>query len=184
MHSYMYQTKSQVDFSVVYSDNMWEIHSLDQSVTFALSVALGAILCGVYDIIRAFRVSVGNSGMVIAVQDVIFCFTSSVATFLFLLVFCSGEIRSFVLLGEGIGFAGMRFTLSRLIFVAFSYVFRVLNSLTSVIKQWYIVFLTRFYSFWHKIFKTCEEKNKNISKVIKKLLKKIGSMMYTKRNND
>lgn len=93
---------------------MWEIAVSLQAEAFLWSVALGAALCLIYDIQRAFRRAVKYANAVIAAGDILYFSAAAVLSFLFLLVFCCGQIRGFVLLGEAVGFAACRLTLSRL----------------------------------------------------------------------
>lgn len=92
-----------------------EITVTQQTWSFLLSVALGGALGACYDVFRILRVAFKHSMVAVAVEDLLFSALSIAATFLFLLEVQQGELRMFLLLGQGIGFVLYYCTLGVLI---------------------------------------------------------------------
>ena len=65
-----------------------------------------------YDIMRCLVISFKDSGPVVFCADLLYSAFAGVVTFIFFVLFTKGTIRFYALLGEGIGFAVTRFTLS------------------------------------------------------------------------
>lgn len=163
---------------------MWEIHSGDQAATLLWAAVLGAMLCMLYDIFRAWRKAAESRMLSVAVQDIFFWLVSAVATFLFMLARTGGEIRLFVFFGMAAGFALFRFILSRFWIIPFLLLFRALKLVSIRINALYIVILTRLTAFFNRFFTLCVKKLKNMRKVRKKLLKKGSGVLYTETTNE
>ena len=105
---------------------------------FCYSLALGFGLGLFYEVFRILRAVFPWWGaLVIALQDVLYWSVCGVATFLFFIQFTNGEVRSYALIGEGLGAALYLLTLGRLI-----------RSLT----QGILSLASRFLHFLYKIF--------------------------------
>ncbi len=158
---------------------MWEIHNIDQLQTFGLSLILGLLLCMLYDIIRAYRAVGKPTVFAVFVEDIAFWIVCAFITFMFFLARTRGEIRGYVLVAELIGFIICRLTVSRLLHIPMVFVFRMLAH----IKR----FSERIFTLCADFVNTLCEKSLKIikygAKRLKKLLKSIGGLLYTKRNN-
>jgi spore cortex biosynthesis protein YabQ len=93
---------------------MSELVSL-QAHVFLFSVAGGAVIAFVYDIFRIFRKTVKTKNTVIYIQDMLFWII--VALLMFTLVYISneGELRSYIILGAGIGAVLYMLLLSKIV---------------------------------------------------------------------
>lgn len=85
-----------------------------QIVSFWVAVALGATLCVLYDVFKFVRLLFRSGKTAIFVQDIAWWLITALATYILLLVRCKGVVRSYAVIGEVVGFAGYRFTVSRL----------------------------------------------------------------------
>ena len=86
----------------------------DQTVYFLWSIAFGAALAVVYDIVRAVRYLLRAGRAHIAVSDMIFFALCGVLTSLFALPFNKGGVRAFTVFGEALGFLIYRLLPGRL----------------------------------------------------------------------
>ncbi len=102
-----------------------QVESLRQVVTFLLALALGAGMCLLHDGVRCFHVLLPPGKMRVAISDLLGFGLAAAATALFFMVRCSGQVRLFVLLGEGTGFTAWRWFISR----------RVMPPLTRLLKR-------------------------------------------------
>lgn len=82
---------------------------------FAYAALAGAVLGSVYDIIRAFRISLKHNSIAVAVEDCIFVILSFLVYFSFCVELLEGANRLFVAVGMILGFAVYLFSIGRLI---------------------------------------------------------------------
>jgi len=68
---------------------------------WAIMVGAGIMLC--YDIFRMLRLAFPAADAVIFIEDVIFFVAAGFITWYYLLESCRGELRGFVMIGEGLG---------------------------------------------------------------------------------
>lgn len=162
---------------------MWEINVVGQAITFALSLALGGVLCTFYDVLRAIRKAGINSFWSVFLTDIIFWVVSAFVTFIFLISRTNGEIRGYVLIGEIFGFVIFRISISKILFSVF--LFLLVN-----VKKIYMLMAKNFYCLYYKsetifikIWLIMVKKTKRVGKTIKKLLKNRGKLLYTDNNN-
>ena len=80
-----------------------EISIAAQTMSFFMACLLGAGLGLLYDLFRILRMLFVHPAMVVAVQDILYFLISAGVTFGYLLTMVDGQIRWFVLAGEGIG---------------------------------------------------------------------------------
>lgn len=140
-----------------------------QIITFFLSLALGAVLCVLYDFFRVLhKMSVKGFAEVI-VTDLIFWSVAALTTYCFLLIRCLGQVRFYVLLGLFLGFIFVRFTLSPLILRFFGFVFKIFGALFS--------FFTRII---HCIFDPLKYFFKKIIFIVKKFLQDKLCLLYNR----
>lgn len=154
---------------------MWEINNSLQILSFLRSLILGVLLCVLYDFIKSARLTVDFSDITIFLQDIIYSCISAFVTFIFLLSVTNGEMRGYVILGILVGFIISRFTLSRLLCKFLKFIFGGVKRLFDVISRW---FYGEFDLLTEKIIKIC----KKTLKTVKKLLKNLECLVYTKTN--
>lgn len=154
---------------------MWEINNSLQILSFLRSILLGVLLCVLYDFIKSARLTVDFSDIAIFLQDIIYSCISAFVTFVFLLSVTNGEMRGYVILGVLAGFIIWRITLSRFLCKFLKFIFSGVKRLFDVISNW---FYTEFDLITEKIVKNC----KKTLKTVKKLLKNLECLVYTKTN--
>lgn len=146
---------------------MWEIASAEQIYTFLWATVLGAAFCMLYDLFRARRRTGEENAALMSAEDILFSIFAAVITFLFLLVFCCGQIRAFVLLGEALGFILCRLTVSRIWLKLSESVFRMLRRFFSFVRSGMRRFEAFFNSSTEKILLFFKKRLKKPRKIEK-----------------
>ncbi len=82
---------------------MYSFNQSEQLNLFLLSLGLGFILGILYDILRTVRLTFGKSKILIFIFDILYFAVFSLLTFLFFLATNKGEFRSYMILGEILG---------------------------------------------------------------------------------
>ena len=82
---------------------------------FLGSMVLGALLGGVYDLLRALRMTLRHPPLIVFFEDAVFTVFCGCAYYSYCTELCRGEIRLFVLIGAAIGFAAYILTLGRFV---------------------------------------------------------------------
>ena len=75
-----------------------------QTSVFLRSLGIGVLFGGLYDLFRLLRALGRNTIVEVIFQDLLFASICAIGTFLFLLNDNFGQIRFYLLAGEGIGF--------------------------------------------------------------------------------
>ena len=75
-----------------------------QTLIFFRSLWLGALLGMMYDLFRIFRIAVPTPNFAAVAEDILFFLLSAFLSFGFILSVNYGQVRFFILLGEGLGF--------------------------------------------------------------------------------
>ncbi len=144
-------------------------------INFARSVVLGILFCLIYDIFRAFRKVIKYSPVSIFFQDLVYSLAIAFVTFTFLLSVTNGELRGFVFVGIGIGFIISRVSLSIVIVRFFKLVISIIYGLFSKVSK-------RFYTTFDRLIENICEFSKKSGKDLKKLLKNVCKLLYTKED--
>jgi spore cortex biosynthesis protein YabQ len=114
-----------------------EVSVSNQSLVFLSSVLFGGLLGFWYDIFRIIRKSMKTGRVAAIVEDSLFWAVATAATFFFIFITNSGEIRFFIFIGAAIGAYLYFLTLSRpivavsvfvvnLVKTALAFIFRIL----------------------------------------------------------
>lgn len=138
---------------------------LEQTVIFLYAVALGAILCAVYDVFRIIRIAFGGKITAVFIEDIIFSIIALLMTFIFVVAFNNGELRFFVLLGELIGFTVYYFTIGKL-------TMGISKAIISLIKKLINLLLMPFVKFFGLLKEKTKTKNKKTPKKPLRIAKK------------
>ena len=150
---------------------MWQVSINSQIVSFLISVLFGVGYSVFYTFFKGIRAAKKYSAIAIFFQDIIFFIVIAFVTFLMLLALSNGQVRSYLLFGILLGFCAFYFTLSNLFSRLISAVIKAFRSI-----------LLRFKGVLSKIFTFFSKKAKKIAKILKKPLKAVGKMVYTKKN--
>lgn len=157
---------------------MWEINAYNQTISFVLSLCLGALFCVLYDVVRAMRKVCLNSFWAVFFTDILIWLFYAFATFIFLVARTNGEIRGYILVGELFGFILFRISISRLLFSALCFVFIKAAAVNQIISGCIGRFYVKFESLGLKIWQGLSK----FLKSVKKLLKNTFKLLYTNKN--
>ncbi len=146
-----------------------------QIVTFWIAAALGAVLCFFYDLFRILRYAHRPSKWSAFRQDVVWWFICGVLTYGLMLVRCKGVVRIFALLGEGLGFAAFRFTVSRLLLAAAKPVVRGFKAVERFVS---IRILTPVWRLLRRLAEKVGTFFKKFTNFLKKHLKRLMRLLY------
>lgn len=162
---------------------MWEISVYNQILTFLWSLVLGAVGCFTYDIICSIRRVYMWSYWIVFISDVLMWLICAFVTFIFLISRTNGEIRSYVLLGEALGFFILRISISKFIVMFFAFVFTKIKKACNYARNY-------FYQFFETVEQIVVKFMRNMAnflissvKTAKKLLQSMYKLLYTNRNN-
>lgn len=142
---------------------------------FLASLLSGIAILFLYDFLRIFRCVFPHKKWMIFWQDYIFWVLSGFFVFLMVYQVNKGSIRSFALLGMGMGMGAYHFGPStawvRLVSRILKFVLHIFRKIYNFIKRPF-VFLS----------KKCKKKKKKEMEKICKILEKAKKKSYTKRN--
>ena len=174
MPLYIWQVKTQAAaLYPEYSDDMWEISVNSQAQTFIYALLLGAILCFIYDIIRATRVLGADSFIAVFIGDVFFWLVSAVAVFIFLVATTNGEIRGYVLMSNAVGFLFYRATVGKIVFkpvkVLLCFISRVIKKASDISARFCLFIEGHLNRFFAKVIDSL----KSVFSAVKKVLKNV-----------
>ena len=158
---------------------MWEISVADQSVTFLLSIALGGLLCLIYDVFRSIRKAKEYGAVAVFFQDIAFFVVSAVLTFIFLLATTAGVLRAYIIIGIFIGSVLMRLTFSRIFFAILSLLLKLVVKYLKAFSDEFYRAGDRIIAIFLKIFKKTLNTVKKFPFLFKKGLKHKGEVLYT-----
>lgn len=146
-----------------------ELQVSAQTFLFLESCLLGAVLGVIYDIFRILRISFKNGSFLIFLEDALFFFICAILTFCFMLTTNDGQVRFFILLGEGIGFILYHCTIGVLVMKISKLIIRFIGRLFSLL---YKILLAPFVRLFRFLFRKCSPLFKKISGNCKKIKKK------------
>lgn len=154
----------------------------EQAKIFLLSLGFGFFIGILYDVVRLFRILLGNGKKSFLVLDVFYMLFASTLTFLFLLTQTGGSVRAYVLLGELLGFLIYFVTLGTLIAAVFdrltAFLFRFFEKLFSGCKRFFHTMFSPLRRFFLKnAEKTCKKVHFSIKKS-KIHLKSLHELLY------
>ena len=117
----------------------------NQTMTFLMSVVLGAALSAFYDVFRILRIAFRTPKWVVVIQDIIYFIICAVITFMFLLNNNYGMVRAFVIIGEILGWIIYYLTLGNLV-IRLSKV--IINFIKFALKLLFNIFIQPFYKIY------------------------------------
>ncbi|MBR2454812.1 MAG: spore cortex biosynthesis protein YabQ [Clostridia bacterium] len=170
------------------TDYIYSLSLADQTKGFLLSLGFGFLMGIFYDLVRIVRISISKSKKVILVFDLLYFVFLGFCSYLFFLVVNEGDIRAFLLLGEGIGFSIYYFSLGVVVFTASEKILSITKKVISKILKiilfpfvWVFkklkTLLEKFAKKWHKKGKKIKNKSKFHLKLHKHLLYNQGVKM-------
>ena len=112
---------------------MWEIDNSFQLISFLVSCGFGVIYCLLYDLLRAVRKVNEVSDATVFLQDIIYFFVISIATFMLLTALSNGEVRGYIIIGLLLGFLLCFCTFSKINLKILTLIFEKISFLGSKI---------------------------------------------------
>ncbi len=106
---------------------------------FGISILLGMIIGCFYDIFEAIRNSIKHKNVFIAIEDFIFWIVTTYIVFYTFYKFNYGQLRSYVFMGIFIGLAIYKFTLSKLIIMLLTFIFKIITTIFKVLGKLIVV---------------------------------------------
>ncbi len=88
----------------------------NQFLVFLFSCLLGAGLGALYDVFRVIRILINPRNIAVFFQDIIYFLASGFITFVFVLMFNSGESRFYIVIGECTGWIIYHVTLGEFVY--------------------------------------------------------------------
>lgn len=155
--------------------NGYQAYDYGQALTFCIAIAVGAVICVIYDLFRILRAAHRFSYVNVFIQDVLWFLTAAILTCGLMLVRCSGVVRIYALVGETVGFVACRVTLSRVLMKASKSVIKAIKRALRAVKHKVGPPIMRIELFFEKKFVLLTEKT---SFGVKKHLKHGGRIVY------
>ncbi len=150
---------------------MWEININLQLLGFIRSVALGAVFCLLYDVLRSYRKKFKCTDIAVFWQDIIYLILCAPITFCFLLAITNGELRAYVFLGIALGFFGCRFSISFIFIKIFSFCFSVLKRIFMLFSRVLKALFSWLDNFFGLVIRIFDKNFKKVANSFKKGLK-------------
>ncbi len=161
---------------------MYSVPQNEQLAIFVLSLGLGFLLGVLYDVIRALRLSVTRSKIILIICDIIYFIVFGLISFLFILALNKGEIRFYIIIGEvigavfyyvSLGIAVIKITDKVIVLLHKLYclIFKIISAPFKALGRMFASFFTKT----RKLFRKTEKKS---SKIQKNLLPKARLYVY------
>ncbi len=159
-----------------------EISITHQCQTFLLALLLGAGLSLLYDGFRFLRLILPEQSWRIALEDIVYCLLCGFLTLHFALEWEQGRLRSYLLLGEVLGWLICHFTIGQLLYSAakgiIAFFRRIFAWIWNYILRPVVKLLQGILSIFAGIWKFVEKKYKKLSLQLKFFLKRRGLLLY------
>lgn len=106
----------------------------DQINVFLMAILCGVIIAVINEVFRFLRYIGFNTNSGVFIQDILFMSTAAFVSFCFALCFNNGDVRSFILLAELLGFLAFRYTVGLFTGKLFKGLYYIINKLLLLIK--------------------------------------------------
>ncbi len=136
-----------------------------QTKSFLYSLGFGLLIGVLYDALRVVRLILSFSKAAVYITDFLFALVSAVMTFLFCLSVTNGEVRSYIILGEFIGFSVFYFSFGS---VAVRFTEKSVRKIFNAVKRFFHFIFSPFI----RIFTVISLKISNLKKKVRKKAKK------------
>lgn len=161
---------------------MYSVPQNEQLAIFALSLGVGFLLGVLYDIMRALRLSLTKSKIVLVISDISYFLLFGLITFLFILALNKGEIRFYIIAGEligaffyyiSLGIAVIKITDKAVALLRkfYAFVFKVISAPFRLLSK-------AFSGIFQGLSKLFRKTGKKSEKIQKKLLPKVRLYVY------
>ena len=113
---------------------MGTITVLGQLETFFYAILLGVAYSLLYDVFRCLHIKVLKGYWSIFISDILYWIILTLITYSFLLLFCNGNVRGYVLLGNLLGFVVCRYTISKIFLKFCFFIIIIIRKIISLIS--------------------------------------------------
>lgn len=145
-----------------------QISLLNQFEIFFIAIIFGAVLGIIYDFLTIHRIITNSDRLSVTLQDIIFFALGGILSFLFIMVVTGGNIRSYIIVAEFLGFLMYHVTLGRIFIKIFSKIIfrikRIFSKLYLIIFIPIIGFMQRKCTFFILFIKNKFKNIKNLQK--------------------
>lgn len=128
-----------------------------QTYTFLFSVALGALLCLLYDLLKALHLTCIKNVVAVFITDILFFIFAAMATYCFLILTSKGQVRMFVISGIALGFFTFRLTLSRFTVLMLVKVIEFFRSILHVTSKFTASVLSTINKYLINVANSCKK---------------------------
>lgn len=142
---------------------------------FLISIATGFFLGAFYDIFRIFRTVFHSERHAVFFQDLFYMFVIAFITFLVALGINYGEVRFYILAGEGIGWCFYFLTVGFVTLRVFRFLSKIIKTYLFRPIQWVASKISHFIL---RIIKKIVKNTKIVTAIPKKRLKHCRSIVY------
>ncbi|MBR4286603.1 MAG: spore cortex biosynthesis protein YabQ [Clostridia bacterium] len=161
---------------------MYSVPQNEQLAIFIFSLGLGFLLGVLYDVIRALRLSITRSKIVLVICDIIYFIAFGLISFLFILALNKGEIRFYIIVGEAIGalfyYVSLGIAVIKITDKAISILRRLYTLAFKIISTPFRGLVKAFSGIFKKLCKLFKKTEKKSSKIQKNLLPKARLYVY------
>ena len=142
---------------------MTDITLAKETQLFLFSLPLGIFLSAGYDLFCAARLQIRHSDSAVFLEDILYFVLSAFFSFFFLLKYNCGQVRGYVLVGEGLGWLIWHFTCGKICT-------KVILLVIKIVKHtFHLIFLP-----FRMIFRFFSRTFAMFFKLIKMFFKKLG----------
>ena len=139
----------------------------NQVEIFFYACILGGGIGVIYDLFRILRIAIKPGTVSAFIEDIIFFVMLAVCTFFFLLKFTEGQVRFYVILGEGLGFLLYYFTIGSLIYKIAEIIISIIKKIVTAIFKPIFRFSSYFATKIRVLFRGITNKGKKFKKISK-----------------
>lgn len=169
------------------TEYLYSISIARQTQIFLFSLGFGFIMGIFYDLFRILRLCISAKKVSFIIFDVLYCILLCFCSFLFILSINEGEVRFYILIGEGIGFAVYYFSLGIIVFSVseriVNFFKKLFGMLFKVIFFPFVWIFKRTAKVFNKLFKKSRKNTENIKNKSNFLLKVNKHMLYNLYNS-
>jgi len=115
------------------------IYLADQTLVFFQGMLVGAVLALLFDAFRISRIALPTPVWAVFVEDVVFFLVCAVVTFSLMLSVLDGQVRFFVLVGQGLGAALYSLTLGQLVMAVSKTIISIIKRILWFLFRWILL---------------------------------------------
>jgi len=154
------------------------IYLADQTMAFLQSMVVGMLLALLFDGFRISRIAIPTAGGVVFMEDVLFFLVCAVVSFLLMMTATEGQVRIFILIGEGLGATLYTLTVGRAVMAVSKTIIAIIKGIALFIFKW---ILTPVWRLIYRIVILALQPFYFLSGVIKKNIQKYRFRLKVRR---